>query len=280
MAGIGYEHPCSRHAGTPSPVCRSASSNAALPAGLPTFADRPVPSTNQPVSPYAVPTSTHTAPRKSLARQGAPAARNKAMFFVVPLLVILLAGAGAAYYLWKNRTSSGPNMTGQPPIAQATAEPNLSTPSQQPTTTSAPAPDTTQTATAPASRNQIAATGAPPTPAGTAEANPASQQGGRIQPGSSATAAGASPRKTAAAPKTSAASVSIAARTAPGGTAGTATQRAPQADVANLPQGFLIFCDAEESSEKLPLASAQSQVADIVRQAGYRVLRREPVHKV
>jgi hypothetical protein len=34
----------------------------------------------------------------------------------------------------------------------------------------------------------------------------------------------------------------------------------------------LIFFDQDQSSERLPLSSAQSQVADIVRQAGYQVV--------
>jgi hypothetical protein len=94
--------------------------------------------------------------------------------------------------------------------------------------------------------------------AGPAQVLTASQSGAREKPataGRTETAAGTSPAN----PRT------MAAAAGRSGTSG-------QSESAAAPQGVLIFLDLDQSGERLPLGTAQSRVADIVRENGLQVV--------
>jgi eukaryotic-like serine/threonine-protein kinase len=240
--------------------------------------------------------------RAELARQGTPAPAKKGLMLLLVLCALVLIGGGGGYwYLTHRGAVPGVAMDSQAPATQAgagvlpgtqpaaaTAQPATDPGAAQTVPTTAAVADLSAQTSSPGA-SPMSASGTPasagqsmplnasaPPPTRPAEAMP-SQKSGNSQafPGEkaadSAAPGGREPKAVVPVPAVPA---RRAATEPPAVSEPTpaAARPARQPEAARLPRSILIFFDQDPSSERLPLSSAQAQVADIVRQAGYQVV--------
>jgi serine/threonine protein kinase len=242
--------------------------------------------------------------RAQIAAQGAPASPGKGLMFIGGLILLIVALAGGTYYflLGRRNQSSPPQVvasqeTSAPPQTAGIATPSQTDPksdssssanSQQSpspgslasqeganpsaipsdlsSTSSASKTPSTASAEVPAG-TQLVPSGKSGSNAGQATSSPAmpmTRSQSSIPPSRSSIPASKPPaegRVTGSAMR-----VAGSSSAAPG-----SSPRAAQIE-QRLPQGFLIFFDLDQSSERLPLVAAQSRIAEILRENGHQVV--------
>lgn len=231
---------------------------------------------------------------------GAVAPAKKTLLPIILVCFVFVAAAGAAFYLWRLRTS--------PPQGSQTAQTTqtkplevqagVAIPAQQGGSSTAPGSPQTPSepataSTAPGTAEQsvpLAAQAVAPPPG--VPATQSMQAGRATAPGaagvplpSTASTAPGAPEQSvplgaqAIAPPSgipATRSVQAEQAAAPGGAVRTLPWRAAtkvaKTAQEQLPQGFLIFMDLDRGSEQMALGTAQAQVAQIVRDRGYKVV--------
>ncbi len=241
--------------------------------------------------------------RAQLAAQGTPASAGKGLFFIIGFLGIIVFLGGGTYYMLKMRGAAVISQKMEAQQTPASTQVAAQMPGSADMKSQALQPDTSSGTHTPSGGDQTpaivsnAASAQPDASASTMpgnatpEAAPSeSRAPGRPTPGAGGRESEASH---IAAPSVAIAKSESAARTVPSKLApppsasspiarearspksipsGTISTEAGARATQNLPKGFLIFIDLDQGSEKLPLAAAQSRVADVVRENGQVVV--------
>jgi len=192
---------------------------------------------------------------------GSTAPPNGKTFLIFAICFLALAGAATAYVFYKHGIAilSLGSGSPKPQVTQARVIPPNTEPAAQPVLQNPEAPSASGTQVPPG----VPASGtAPPSVSPSRNAPPAdgASTAGANVAGPSSTSGGATG---SARQRTGSSSLNAPSTTVPPkNTPATMGSRA----------GFLIFVDSDQSGEKLPLGSAQSRAAEIVRQSGHEVL--------
>ena len=202
-------------------------------------------------------------PPVSVPVQSKPAGK-KGLLLLTVVLIIVLASAGLTWYRMRRREGALPSVTqGQQTTSQAQVALPAGVP---PAATNPAAPATVPPERAPATNppstgaEEAKAPTIPPADRSVEKALPASRPAQKAQSSGGAAVRDAAKSKAA----------QLASKAAPGAEhAAGQTEHPAEVKPAG---GFLIFLDLDQSSERLPLAMAQSRVAEIVREAGYQVV--------
>lgn len=209
--------------------------------------------------------------------QAKPAGR-KGLLLITVVLIFVLASAGLAWYRMRRTGGTlwsvlrGGQTTSQAQVALPPSVPPAATNPAAPATVPperAPATNLPSTGAAAASVSTL------PGAAGAEEAKvptipPADRNVEKVLPASKAARQAQSPGGAAVPAAAKSKAAQLASTAAPG--AERAARQAEHPAEVEPAGGFLIFLDLDQSSERLPLAIAQSRVAEIVREAGYQVV--------
>jgi serine/threonine-protein kinase len=209
--------------------------------------------------------------------QAKPAGR-KGLLLITVVLILVLASAGLTWYRMRR---TGGTLWSVLRGGQTTREAQVALPpSVPPAATNPAAPATVPPERAPATNLPSAGAAAAsvstlPGAAGAEEAKvptipPADRNVEKVLPASKAAKQAQSPGGAAVRVAAKSKAAQLASPAAPG--AERAARQAEHPAEVGPAGGFLIFLDLDQSSERLPLAIAQSRVAEIVREAGHQVV--------